>query len=45
MTSSVTWQKKIMPTITLTDDDRKDVVPHEDDLVVVSITAMGRRVH
>lgn len=45
MTTSTTWQKKTMPTITFTEDDRSDVMPHEDDLVVVSIIAMGRRVH
>jgi len=45
MAALVMWQKRTLPAITFTNDDRKDVIPYEDDLVVVSIIAMGRRIH
>jgi len=45
MTASAMWQKKILPALTFSDEDKKDVIPHEDDPVVVSVIAMGRRVH
>jgi len=33
------------PEITFSNADRSDIVPHEDDPVVISMIAMGRRVH
>jgi len=33
------------PTISFSEEDRADIVPHEDDPVVVSVIAMGRWVH
>ncbi|XP_027936375.1 uncharacterized protein LOC114191403 [Vigna unguiculata] len=37
--------RKSTPVISFTDEDRADVVPHEDDPVVISVIAMGRWVH
>jgi len=33
------------PTLCFTSSDLKDMVPHEDDLVVISIVTVGRKVH
>jgi len=33
------------PDLCFTSIDLEDVVPHEDDLVVISVVIVGRRVH
>jgi len=33
------------PTLCFTSSDLKDVVPHEDDLVVIFVVNVGRKVH
>jgi len=35
----------IEPDLCFTKDDLRDVVPHEDDLVVILVVTVGRRVH
>jgi len=45
MTTTMIPARSPTPEITFSDVDRSDIVPHEDDPVVISIIAMERRVH
>jgi len=46
MTTGLEWHDSSQsPNVVFTSQDRADVLPYEDDPVVVSAIAMGRRVH
>ncbi|XP_027916049.1 uncharacterized protein LOC114175492 [Vigna unguiculata] len=45
MSTSVSGFSVPTPNITFSADDTKDIVPHEDDPVVLSVIMMGRNVH
>jgi len=45
MTATVLEPSMPTPNIIFLTDDAKDIVPHEDDPVVLSVIMMGRNVH